>query len=294
MSDSLPWGGATPRSGCLYKETANLTNFQDFDFDFNSTLTLLLYSTMASAKRLLGCCMSDNRCTRKARRPIDYGTPMFPKDVRACTLNKSSLESSLAVSTPPDEISPNLWTCSICLGIPRVPAQITKCGHIGCMSCYLRLLQISGVPRNGREQRVMTCCPLCRVDFGEDNLKVFSSWLPLSKAVFGMVKVRCSLGAGSTTITCSWNGPIINLLYHETYECPVRQIVCPNAFCMYTDSEAKVKQHFGTCNYLQVRCDECCLPIQWVSRDTHDCEEALKAALRGKSPTRIQSINFVP
>lgn len=248
---------------------------------------------MSSAKRLLGCCMLDNR-TRKAHRPIDYGMPKFPEDIRARNVNKSSLETSLAVSTPPDEISSNLWTCPICLGIPRIPAQINKCGHIGCMSCYLQLLQISGVTRNGREQRVTACCPLCRADFGEDNLKVYSSWLPLYKAVFGMVKVRCSLGAGSTTLTCSWIGPIINLLYHETYECPVRQIVCPNALCIFTDSEADVKQHFGTCNYLQVRCDECCLPIKWVSRDTHECEEALKAALRGKSATRIQSINFVP
>jgi len=167
--------------------------------------------------------------------------------------------------------------------IPRVPAQISKCGHIGCMSCLLRHLQVSGVTRNEWEQRTMVCCPYCRVDFAEDNLKIYSTWQPLSKAVIGLVKARCSLGSSSTAVTCSWSGPITNLLHHETYECPARQIVCPNLFCKYTDSESKVKQHFGTCSYLQVRCVECCLPFRWVSRDKHDCKQALKDAPRGKS-----------
>lgn len=229
----------------------------------------------------------DARCTRKARRPVDYDMPTFPKEVRACTINRSAADSTQVTSTPPDEISQNLWTCPICLGIPRVPAQITKCGHIGCMACFLRLLQISGVTHNGWEQRVMAACPLCRVEFAEDNLKMFTLWLPITKAVFGLVKVRCSLGASSSTVTCSWTGPIVRLLYHETFECPARRIVCPNLFCTHTDSETKVKQHFGTCRYLQVRCVECCLPVNWADRDTHDCEQALKTALRGNSSIRF-------
>lgn len=238
---------------------------------------------MSCAKRLFACNLTDDGSSRKVRRQVTSFTPHFPSSLRSTTLDTTSVDSSLLVSTPPDEISPSLWTCPICLGVPRVPAQISKCGHIGCMSCFLRHLQISGVTRNGWEQRVMARCPYCREDFAEDNLKIHSSWQPLSKAVLGLVKTRCSLGASSNSVACSWSGTITELLHHETYECPARRIVCPNLFCMYDDSEWKVKQHFGTCTYLQVRCVDCCLPIRWVSRDTHDCEQALKDALRGKS-----------
>lgn len=247
---------------------------------------------MSRAKRLFDSASADGVSSRNAWLSADYGPPPFPSGIRATTLNSASLDSSLLLSSPPGEISPSLWTCPICLGIPRVPAQISKCGHIGCMSCLLRHLQVSGVTRNEWELRTMVCCPYCRVEFAEDNLKIYSTWQPLSKAVIGLVKARCSLGASSSAVTCSWSGPITNLLHHETYECPARQIVCPNLFCKYTDSESKVKQHFGTCSYLQVRCVECCLPFRWVSRDKHDCKQALKDALRGKSSIVIKTQNI--
>ena len=256
---------------------------EDLNYSRTSLLcSSTLYSAMSCAKRLFPCTSTDRCSSTKARRQVAYGPPLFPRGIRATTLNATSLDCSLLVSTPPDEISPGLWTCPICLGIPRVPAQISKCGHIGCMSCFLRHLQISGVTRNGWEQRVMVACPYCRVEFAEDNLKLYSTWQPISKAVLGLVKARCTLGASSTTVTCSWSGTVTNLLHHETYECPARRIVCPNMFCSYADCESKVKQHFGTCTHLQVRCVECCLPIRWASRDAHDCEQALKDALRGK------------
>jgi hypothetical protein len=237
---------------------------------------------MSRAKRLFGCTSADGGSYTKPRRLAGYGIPLFPRGVRSTILDASSLDSSLLVATPPDEISSNLWTCPICLGVPRVPAQISKCGHIGCMACFLRHLQVSGVTRNGWEQRVVALCPYCRADFAEDHLKLYSTWQPLSKAVLGLVKARCSLGASSTSITCSWSGTIINLLHHETYECPARRIACPNLPCTYVDTVQKVKQHFDTCIHLQVRCVDCCLPIRWVTRDTHECEQALKDALRGK------------
>ncbi len=238
---------------------------------------------MSDAHRRLGCSVADGRSAKKVRRTMECELPAFPRGIRATgSLNISSLDSTLLTSTPPEEISPNLWTCPICLGIPRVPAQISSCGHIGCMSCLLQHLHVSGNTRNGWEQRLVTTCPLCRADFSEDKLNVFSSWHPLSKAVLGLVKTRCSLGASSTNVKCSWSGPVMDLLHHESYDCPVREIVCPNPFCAYINSESKVQQHFSTCNCLQVRCMECCLPMRWETRDTHSCEQALMEALRGK------------
>jgi len=238
---------------------------------------------MSSSKRLFGCSLADVSGTKKARRPVQYKVPAFPKGLRANSMNRSSVDSSFLTSSPPEGISPNLYTCPICLGIPRIPVQLSNCGHLGCMTCFQRHLQISGVTHNGFQQRLVASCPLCRADFAEDNLKVFSSWLPLYKAVFGLLMTECSVSDSSSTFTCSWSGPVMDLLHHESYECPARRIVCPNPFCRYVDSESKVRQHFSTCSCLQVRCMDCFLPIRWESRDTHNCEQTLMDALRGKS-----------
>lgn len=277
----------TPPARFVYIKTPFLLLY--FKQDYYFYIYFLLFSTMSSGKRLFACAACNGSSCSKSRRPNAYGTPVFPSGIRATSLNSESLDTSQTVSTPPDEISHSLWTCPICLGIPRVPAQISKCGHIGCMSCFLEHLRASGVTRNGWEQRVMARCPYCRVDFAEDNLKLFSTWQPLSKAVLGLVKVRCRLDASTNGVTCSWTGSVMNLLHHETYECPARRIVCPNLYCKYTDTESEVKAHFGRCILLRVRCMECGLPTSWVSRNTHDCNQALKAALRGKSLTIIRN-----
>jgi hypothetical protein len=236
---------------------------------------------MSSSKRLFGCTLADVSGTKKARRPIQLKLPPFPKGLRSTVSEFSSVDSTLLTSTPPDEISPNLYTCPICLGIPILPVQLSNCGHIGCVACFRKHLELAGVTRNGWEQRLVAACPMCRVEFAEDSLKSFATWLPLCKAVYRLLQTDCRLASGPAPL-CNWNGPIIDLLNHESYDCPARRIACPNPFCLYIESEAKVREHFSTCKYLQVRCTDCFLPFRWESRETHNCEQTLMDALRGK------------
>lgn len=242
---------------------------------------------MSSAKRLFNCTLSDlAACSVKKGRQIgEYQTPVLPRNLRGKQSNFSSLDADEIVTTPPLQISPNLYLCAICLGIPRVPAQITRCGHIGCMHCLLRHIKMSTSRNDSWALQRTATCPLCRAEIDEDMLKVYADWQPLTKAVFGLLKTSCTLNDKSLPVKCSWIGAIMDLSQHENYNCPLRLIQCPNRSCPVVDHEFNLQEHYKTCCHLEVRCLKCCLPMRWESRNTHSCKQALKAAVQGKSKT---------
>ena len=52
------------------------------------------------------------------------------------------MDKVFAPSTPdhPVELSETGWKCSVCLGVPRDPASLTRCGHTGCTKPFREIL----------------------------------------------------------------------------------------------------------------------------------------------------------
>lgn len=222
--------------------------------------------------------------TKKIRRSLPAPRPSFPSRLIASGPdNDSCIDSSFLVSQPPNDLSSTLWTCPICLGIPRDPAQLVTCGHLGCFSCLNKHLRIRGRVLNGLVQKFVADCPVCRREFDRDDMKIYCFWYPIVRAVFNLVIVRCPLnGSAMPPRQCNWTGTIRALVEHEKFDCPLRKICCPNPRCMFVGVELDVREHFLSCPNLLVICTQCNLPTRWGGYETHICEASLKNALRSK------------
>jgi hypothetical protein len=237
----------------------------------------------SSTRAIFGTDCATLQATKKIRRTVPDCRPAFPTRMPARNPDESSVDLTLVSRRPPDDISDTLWTCPICLGVPRQPALLSTCGHVGCFKCLQRILSINGRALNGWAQKYVVSCPVCRDDFEEKDVKLFPSWHALPKAVFNMIVVECTLGSATgSEKPCRWTGSIGELVIHETFECRLREIRCPNPHCKVTGNEDAVREHFLSCPRLIVRCTNCNLPTNWDGRETHHCEVVLKEALRSK------------
>ena len=41
-----------------------------------------------------------------------------------------------SATSQPAELSETAWKCCVCLGVPRDPASLARCGHAGCVKVY--------------------------------------------------------------------------------------------------------------------------------------------------------------
>jgi len=119
--------------------------------------------------------------------------------------------------------------CSICLGVPRIPAAIavSGCGHEGCLQCLARF----------------KCCPVGRcATYSSKDLLRFECWPHRAKASFKQdLLVKCVL---CSLFEC---GTLDQLIMHETTECSERIVCCPKYHCLTKGTPVEMVAHYPKC-----------------------------------------------
>jgi hypothetical protein len=202
------------------------------------------------------------------------------------SMTETSIDSSYVADKPNEKfVSGTMWLCPICLGVPRIPVMLNRCGHIGCKPCLHEYLMRRGKYSNGTEQGFWVGCPICRQAYRENSLISFQQWQLLAKLTFNNVQVRCPGTIISHDLNCEFIGSVSELVNHEAFECRRRWIKCPNSGCEVQGMEDVVKEHFKSCEWLMVFCAGCTLPVKWIDIPTHQCLAEMQSALQQMAET---------
>ncbi len=208
----------------------------------------------------------------------------LPENLAATKYCADSVYADGVVSRPSDEeLSETMYTCSICLGVPRTPVIIRRCFHLGCETCfekhYTQNLRVVSDPSG---QGVYATCPLCRGRFDKFDLVHFRDWSPLSKWAYSSVRVKCSVSEREPNESeqCEHVCSIVELEKHERFECSLRRLKCPNYGCDFENTERELRLHFSECHYLARFCTTCKLPVLLSDSCRHNCIIALQQTLQ--------------
>jgi len=215
---------------------------------------------------------------------FNVSRPPFPKRVESSWRFLQTMSVStkyLVKSVEQFDLSPTLWTCMICNGIPRAPIMLKKCGHIGCSDCLLENYRIRKLPENARmyDFKSDVGCPVCAVPYSGESMLRYENWGVIPKAMLACVQVRCPGTKSTRGIECSWKGHVPLLVNHEKYECPRRQVKCPMTECQFVGPIATVQEHYEVCDKVAIHCPTCGLAVKWIDWRHHRCEDSLRAAL---------------
>lgn len=162
--------------------------------------------------------------------------------------------------------SETLWLCPICLGFPRFPASITKCGHIGCESCLRTLLTL-----RTKDLPIGTAlCPVCRVRFVDRELLTFDRWPLLMKQTWRTFHIRCGDDG------CDFVSNPYEMIDHKVHDCPKRKVVCPAFGCHEQLPPTEMLEHMKSCDSLCVYCVKCAYPIRHTKRAAHNCMRLMR------------------
>lgn len=159
-------------------------------------------------------------------------------------------------------LSESVWKCQICKGLPRRPYSLHGCGHIGCETCFRKVL----VTHNNSNLAIGVAeCPSCRGAFSASDLLPHEQW-PLPMLQFWKcIRVKCEAGS------CDFIGDPFSVVAHEVKDCIFRTISCITQDCQYAGTASDVAEHLKTCPHLFVYCYCCSYPVRYVDLVKHDC-----------------------
>jgi hypothetical protein len=212
--------------------------------------------------------------------------PALPNAIEATVVPFSSVDFDKVVSKPSEShISSTLWTCAVCLGVPRNPIMLKICGHVGCRNCFYRVYKRRFALYDSQSRLPNSLCPTCRRIFLETDMVPYSKWEPLSRGAFDCVEVACADSTNKIDdnfVHCKFVGSIQDLLHHELRTCANRTVKCPNPGCRFIATYSKLPEHFKECDKLVIYCHACNLPALWIEKENHQCIPALRQSLYGK------------
>ncbi len=220
---------------------------------------------------------------------MDDSRPILPEGLQASAVPFSSVNADKVVRAPNDRyISATLWTCGVCMGIPRNPVMLRPCGHVGCDHCTARVFKQRFALYDSQKRLPNSRCPVCRTNFIETDMVQYRHWELLSKGAFNCVEVACTerADAGESVdafVECKFVGSIQELREHELRTCENRTIQCPNPGCVFISTHNKLREHFKSCDKLVTYCNMCNMPRLWIAKGTHSCIPDLRQALFGKA-----------
>lgn len=231
-------------------------------------------------------CAGDLVIRPKIQKARFFDRPDLPIGLRVYNKPQDGVEAESLVCSPDTrDFSESLWTCPICLGVPRYPASLANCGHVGCDGCLDHHLRSTGTLAQNQREKSFAKCPTCRAKFDRHGIMGFKGWNLPAKAMFGQIKVRCP-----SKQECTFVGTIAQLIQHEQFECRYRIIRCPNKGCSLLGSEVQVREHhYRSCPRLMVHCPTCKIAVPWESREQHDCY-ALSHFLIGGTTSHYNSV----
>ncbi len=169
------------------------------------------------------------------------------------------------------QISDNIWSCPVCLGVPRKPVSLKGCGHIGCYSCMQTIIHVSSGVTQLIFHACYGLCPICRSSFTKMEMIEFVHWPLVMKQFWRFLRVRCDWTG------CNYECDPEDVKMHER-SCPRRDFVCPSYRCFERGDFETVVKHAEQCCFLHVYCMRCRYPICYTKRGTHDCTKTIKNA----------------
>ena len=105
-------------------------------------------------------------------------------------------------------------------------------------------------------------CPVCRVTFRYDQLKVNVNLDKLSKSV----RMKCC------SPDCDWKGPLEHAKGHEM-NCPKALVKCPHNGCDLVAVRAEIMKHRNNCEQKQITCFGCKKDIKKGGLARHQATE---------------------
>ncbi|GFT31797.1 e3 ubiquitin-protein ligase PDZRN3-B [Trichonephila clavipes] len=170
---------------------------------------------------------------------------------------------------PPDEE----LICSICRSVFCDPVQ-SPCNHVFCRSCINKWLE------NNRN------CPICRK---RTTRYTVQEVLPLIKNMIMKLNLRChNMERG-----CEEKFPLEASEAHLKV-CVYETVRCGNRPCKEMLFRKDMPDHeLKNCPHRYIRCQTCCLKVQSVQPDKHNCIKALKKRLKEKNDLIKKKMNKI-
>jgi hypothetical protein len=200
-----------------------------------------------------------------------FGDKSFDDDHVLCSFEHITLGASTN-ETLGTIVGSSSYTCSVCLGIPREPCSLLKCGHIGCEKCFMQYL-VTGNSHNiftPRDEIGSKPCPLCRLVYNAKDVTRFAAWPNFAKNVWGKMCMSCE--------NCEFTDSPMSVVDHERTSCIMRRVQCPGCPAIATVNE--MIDHALQCKHVLVYCVRCGYPIRYQLRDLHDCGKFIYALRR--------------
>jgi len=172
--------------------------------------------------------------------------------------------------------------CTICLGLPRYPVELRKCGHVFCFLCSMRNInfQPGYMPSAGAP------CPNCKRQYLSSSIVEFKRSSQALQNIYNGFDVRCVYGCGHI---CSPTA----MLEHETWACPLRPVGCIFERCGVLLNDTAMEAHLDVCPKRMVFCSTCFLPRKFDGTG-HNCLRSTRTTIRGMKTSntflKIQSI----
>ena len=158
--------------------------------------------------------------------------------------------------------------CGLCQRLPRNPLELSECGHLFCFCCSRKV---------GNCASTNSCqvqCLKCGKHSWTCDILLTKHHPSTIARIFHSLRIKCKHG-------CGYKAGPIDLDEHEVLKCPQRPTHCPNFGCpLILPAQQLITDHFHSCQYYKVYCEDCRLPIAESDLLTHDCLERLKDALR--------------
>ncbi len=179
----------------------------------------------------------------------------------------------------PPMFTETAWKCSICLGLPREPVVIGKCGHMACEKCIMHALTLD---RTRIQIGPEGSCPVCRGPYTVNTMLEYKNWPLLMRQIWSTIKVRCK--------KCDYFNDPISVVKHERTQCEDRHVCCPGCWIGGTPSYTYV--HAISCKDVMVYCLDCGYPIKLVDKENHQCSKCLFELRRSQENSDVQRIQY--
>ena len=206
--------------------------------------------------------------------PIKKEELNLPKDYPNADINLAGYNTGFEESQAVDRGINGSFICTICLGIPKRPIILPRCGHLFCQACIEKVSQSKKVEIFGKVFSSNTC-PNCKSSFSQNDTKEFEAQDPWAQRVFKSLQLKC-------LYECGFKGNSFEMDPHQSFQCLKRKVKCPGEDCGLTMDFDKLRdEHIKTCPKVLIYCNQCMLPVRREKLDSHDCLDRMAQALKG-------------
>ena len=177
------------------------------------------------------------------------------------------------------------YTCPICQEIPRHPVLLRQCRHFFCEACIEQQNKIA--IKDGNVHMGHLICAVCKTKNYTSQTMPFEDFYTVVKKGYHLVKIRCPLG-------CNFIGDPLEMDDHESFECELREVVCPSPGCGVKMSYKRMQdEHIQVCPNLLVHCRTCLLPVKRARLESHNCIKRMAIALLGIILILVSCVTFI-